>query len=231
VVRGTPGAGWRQEFIAHKTVPVHSATMWYYFGGITLFLVIQVLPASCFSSTTGPRLPKHTRAQFIVTRVQFGWLVRSIHSWSANLMILAAFIHMFSVVFLRSYRRPREVTWLSGITLLGLSLAFGFSGYLLPWNTISYFATKVGTDMAASVPVIGPPLARFLRGGDDVGGATHPVRVSRRCSSRADDVGAHASPAARPEVRHQFAAEDRRGIPAPWRPDPSDAVLSKLFPA
>jgi cytochrome b6 len=87
-------------------------------------------------------------------------------------MILAAFVHMFSVVFLHAYRRPREVTWLSGIALLGLALAFGFSGYLLPWNTISYFATKVGTDMAASVPWIGPPLARFLRGGEDVGGAT-----------------------------------------------------------
>ena len=163
-----------REFLAHKAVPVHSATVWYYFGGITLFLfVIQVLtgillllyyrptPAEAFESV-----------QFIVTRVEFGWLVRSVHSWSANLMVLTAFIHMFSVVFLHSYRRPREVTWLSGIVLLGLSLAFGFSGYLLPWNTVSYFATKVGTDVAASLPVIGPPLARFLRGGDDVGGAT-----------------------------------------------------------
>jgi quinol-cytochrome oxidoreductase complex cytochrome b subunit len=87
-------------------------------------------------------------------------------------MILAAFIHMFSVVFLHSYRRPRELTWLSGVALLSLALAFGFSGYLLPWNTVSYFATKVGTDMAASVPLIGPPMARFLRGGDEVGGAT-----------------------------------------------------------
>ncbi|MEK7754464.1 MAG: cytochrome b N-terminal domain-containing protein, partial [Acidobacteriota bacterium] len=110
--------------------------------------------------------------QFIVTRVEFGWLIRSIHSWSGNLMILAAFIHMFSVVFLRAYRRPRELTWLSGVGLLGLALGFGFSGYLLPWNTISYFATKVGTDMAAAVPLIGPTLARFLRGGNDVGGAT-----------------------------------------------------------
>jgi cytochrome b6 len=87
-------------------------------------------------------------------------------------MILTAFIHMFSVVFLHAYRRPREVTWLSGIVLLGLALAFGFSGYLLPWNKVSYFATKVGTDMAASVPVIGHELGRYLRGGEDVAGAT-----------------------------------------------------------
>ena len=162
------------EFVAHKTVPVHSGTMWYYFGGITLFLfVIQVLTGILLLLYYRPTTTEaYESVQFIMTRVEFGWLVRSIHSWSANLMILTAFIHMFSVVFLRSYRRPREVTWLSGIALLGLALGFGFSGYLLPWNTISYFATKVGTDMAGSVPGIGPALARYLRGGEDVSGAT-----------------------------------------------------------
>ena len=163
-----------RQFIAHKTVPLHSATPWYYFGGITLFLfVLQVLTGVLLLLYYRPTPSEaYESVQFIMTRVQFGWLVRSIHSWSANLMILAAFIHMFSVVFLHAYRKPRELTWLSGVVLLGLAMAFGFSGYLLPWNTVSYFATKVGTDMAASVPWIGPPLARFLRGGEEVGGAT-----------------------------------------------------------
>ena len=79
---------------------------------------------------------------------------------------------MFSVVFTHAYRPPRELTWLSGIVLLGLMLFFGFSGYLLPWNQISYFATKVGTDVAGSAPLIGRTIARFLRGGEDVGAAT-----------------------------------------------------------
>lgn len=163
-----------RALLAHKTVPVHSATVWYYFGGITLFLfLIQVLTGILLLLYYRPTTSEaYESVQFIVTRVPFGWLIRSIHSWSANLMILAAFVHMFSVVFLHSYRRPREVTWMSGIALLGLALAFGFSGYLLPWNSISYFATKVGTDMAASLPLIGEALARFLRGGPDVGGAT-----------------------------------------------------------
>src|ERR1019366_1561405 len=161
-------------FAAHKTVPLHSATIWYYFGGITLFLfTIQVLTGVLLLLYYRPSPTEaYESVQFIMTRVQFGWLVRSIHSWSANLMILTAFIHMFSVVFLHSYRRPREITWLSGLVLLGLALGFGFSGYLLPWNKVSYFATKVGTDMAASVPVAGHQVARFLRGGADVGGAT-----------------------------------------------------------
>jgi quinol-cytochrome oxidoreductase complex cytochrome b subunit len=160
-----------REFIAHKTVSVHSATIWYYFGGITLFLfVVQVLTGILLLLYYRPTATEaYESVQFIVARVHFGWLVRSIHSWSANLMIFTAFVHMFSVVFLRAYRRPREVTWLSGITLLGLALGFGFSGY---WNTVSYFATKVGTDMAASIPWIGPAVARFLRGGEDVSGAT-----------------------------------------------------------
>jgi quinol-cytochrome oxidoreductase complex cytochrome b subunit len=163
-----------REFAAHKTVPLHSATAWYYFGGITLFLfTIQVLTGVLLLLYYRPSPTEaYESVQFIMTRVQFGWLVRSIHSWSANLMILTAFIHMFSVVFLHSYRRPREITWLSGLVLLGLALGFGFSGYLLPWNKVSYFATKVGTDMAASVPLAGHQVARFLRGGTDVGGAT-----------------------------------------------------------
>ena len=105
-----------QEFMSHKTVPVHSSTIWYYFGGITLFLfVIQVLTGVLLLLYYRPTPTEaYESVQFIMTRVQFGWLVRSIHSWSANLMILAAFIHMFSVVFLQAYRRPREVTWLSG---------------------------------------------------------------------------------------------------------------------
>jgi cytochrome b6 len=163
-----------REFMSHKTVPRHSQTAWYYFGGITLFLFgIQVATGILLLLYYRPSASEaYESVQFIMTRVRFGWLVRSIHSWSANLMIFTALVHMFSVAFLRAYRRPRELTWLSGVALLALALGFGFSGYLLPWNTISYFATKVGTDMAASVPVVGPMLARFLRGGEDVGGAT-----------------------------------------------------------
>lgn len=163
-----------QAFMAHKVVPIHSATRWYYFGGISLFLVsIQAITGILLMLYYRPTAAEaFDSVRFIMTRVEFGWLIRSIHSWSANLLIFVVFVHMFSVVFTHAYRPPRELTWLTGIALLGLMLGFGFSGYLLPWNQISYFATKVGTDVAASVPVLGPPLARFLRGGEDVAGAT-----------------------------------------------------------
>jgi quinol-cytochrome oxidoreductase complex cytochrome b subunit len=162
------------HFAATKTVPIHKHSIWYYFGGMTLFLFgVQV--------TTGILLLLYYRpsadgafesVEFIMTQVRFGWLIRSIHSWSANLMIAMLFIHLFSVFFLRAYRAPRELTWMSGAFLLFLSLAFGFSGYLLPWNTLSFFATKVGTEVAGVVPVAGRFLVRFLRGGDEVTGAT-----------------------------------------------------------
>ena len=79
---------------------------------------------------------------------------------------------MFSVLFLKAYRKPRELTWVSGVILLVLVMGFGFSGYLLPWNSLAFFATKVGTEITGQVPIIGKPLMIFLRGGEEVTGAT-----------------------------------------------------------
>ena len=110
--------------------------------------------------------------QFIMTEVEFGWLVRSIHSWSANLMVFAMFTHLFSAFFSKAYHAPRELTWLSGGLLMALTLVFGFTGYLLPWNELAFFATRVGTEIPGVIPVVGPFLRRLLRGGDDVTGAT-----------------------------------------------------------
>ena len=168
------GAGSVEEFLRHKTVPVHRHTLWYYFGGMTLFLfIIQVLTGILLLLYYRPT-PNDAfeSVQYMVTQVRFGWLIRSVHSWSANLMIFAAFVHMFSVYFLKAYRKPRELTWVTGMLLLFVIMGFGFSGYLLPWNTLAFFATKVGTEMAGSVPIIGKWLLIFLRGGEEVTGAT-----------------------------------------------------------
>lgn len=157
-----------------KEVPLHRHSIWYYFGGMTLFLfVVQVVTGILLLLYYRPSSENAFESvQFIITEVKFGWLIRSVHSWSANLMIATLFIHMFSVFFLRAYYPPREITWVSGAVLLFISICFGFSGYLLPWNEVSFFATKVGTDIAGVVPVVGKPMLRFLRGGDEVTGAT-----------------------------------------------------------
>jgi cytochrome b6 len=160
--------------LRHKTVPEHRYSIWYYFGGMTLFLFgIQVGTGALLLLYYRPSATEaYESVQFIMTRVPFGWLIRSIHAWSANLMVASAFAHLFSVLFLHAYRRPREITWVSGVLLLFLTLAFGFSGYLLPWNELAFFATRVGTDVAAAVPLAGSFIVRFMRGGDDVTGAT-----------------------------------------------------------
>jgi cytochrome b6 len=163
-----------RHFIADKGVPIHAQEIWYYLGGLTLFLfMVQVGTGILLLLYYRPSAAEaYESVQFIVTQVEFGWLIHNIHSWSANLMVAAAFAHMFSAFFLKAYRRPRELTWVSGALLLFLTLAFGFSGYLLPWNELAFFATRVGTGMAGAVPVVGAPLLRFMRGGDDVTGAT-----------------------------------------------------------
>ena len=157
-----------------KEVPVHRHTLWYYFGGMTLFLfVIQLATGTLLLFYYRPSAEEaYESVQFLMTEVEFGWLIRSIHAWAANLMILTLFIHFFSVFLLKTYRAPRELTWLSGVALMGLALTFGFTGYLLPWNELALFATRVGTEIPGVLPGIGSFLRRLLRGGDDVTGAT-----------------------------------------------------------
>ena len=168
------GVGGLNELARKKTVPMHRHSIWYYFGGMTLFLfTVQVVTGILLLLYYRPSAENAFESvQFIMTEVQFGWLIRSIHSWSANLMIAVIFIHMFSCFFMKAYRKPRELTWVFGAFLLFLALGFGFSGYLLPWNKLAFFATKVGTDIAGNVPLVGGFLLKFLRGGEDVTGAT-----------------------------------------------------------
>jgi cytochrome b6 len=162
------------EFLGKKYVPVHRHSVWYYFGGVSLFLfIIQVVTGILLLLYyKGSEDLAFESIKFIMSKVEFGWLIRSIHSWSANLMVLAAIVHMFSVYFTKAYRYPRELTWLTGMFLLFLALGFGFSGYLLPWNELALFATKVGTEIIGAVPLIGRPVMEFLRGGPNVTGAT-----------------------------------------------------------
>lgn len=162
------------DFLGKKYVPVHRHSVWYYFGGVSLFFfIIQVITGILLLFYyKGSSDLAFESIKFIMSRVQFGWLVRSIHGWAANLFILSIFIHMFSVYFEKAYRKPRELTWVTGVLMFFLALGFGFSGYLLPWNELSFFATRVGSDIFGAVPVIGEPLKTFIRGGDDVTGAT-----------------------------------------------------------
>jgi quinol-cytochrome oxidoreductase complex cytochrome b subunit len=144
------------------------------FGGIafTLFLV-QLLTGLLLSVHYTPTESEAYRSiQRLHEVVPLGRLLRATHHWAANLMVVMVLAHMLRVFVTGSYKNPRELNWVAGALLLVMTLAFGFTGYLLPWDQKAYWATVVGTNMLGSVPFIGPSLAGLVRGGTDVSGQT-----------------------------------------------------------
>ena len=157
-----------------KTVPAHRRSWIYLLGGAASFLfALQVASGSLLMLYYQPtEAAAHESVQKIATEVPCGWLVRSVHAWGADFFVAIVAVHFLIKLFARAYRRPRELTWISGMALLAAALAFGFSGYLLPWNELSYYATLVGTQIPGTVPVVGDSIVHFLRGGDQVTGDT-----------------------------------------------------------
>ena len=124
-------------------------------------------------SMTTMKAPAASRSlEGIMEDVSFGYMFRAIHHGAANIMIAAVFLHMLRVYFTGAYRNPRELNWVVGVVLLGLTIFYGFSGYLLPWNQLSYWAGTIGLEMARTVPVAGDWFAQLVFGGTELGAAT-----------------------------------------------------------
>ncbi len=168
------GLGAILDFLHNKKVPQTRHTVWMYTGSaILLFFVIQVITGIVLAFYYRPTLEEANKSVArIMTDIPLGWMIRSVHFWSATFMIAIVFVHFLSIWILKSYRKPRELTWMTGVFLLVFSLAFGFTGYLLPWDDLSLSATKVGTDIPRAIPVVGAWVTKLLRGGDDVTGDT-----------------------------------------------------------
>jgi len=162
------------HFSQKKIVPMHKHGLWRYFGWVLLtLLIIQVVTGFLllFYYKPTPEMG-HESIIAIMSEVPYGWLIRSIHSWSATLLIACVFIHFFSAMLMKSYRSPRELVWITGMILLLISLAMGFSGYLLPWNELSFFATKVATGLTRKLPIVGGYIFYLLRGSENISGET-----------------------------------------------------------
>lgn len=110
--------------------------------------------------------------EYIIQEVTLGSVVQGIHHWSASAMVIVVMLHLIRTFFYGAYLAPRELTWIIGVFLLVLTLAFGFTGYLLPWDQKSYWATVVGTSVPKDIPIIGPFIVRLLRGGEEVSALT-----------------------------------------------------------
>jgi quinol-cytochrome oxidoreductase complex cytochrome b subunit len=158
----------------NRIVPRHATNYIYCFGGIALVLFIILAATGILMAIYYQPTPDKAYQSIIdmTTHVQFGWWIRSIHRWAAGGMVLLVMLHMLRVFFTGAYKKPRELNWITGVLLLVITFSFGFTGYLLPWDQKAYWATKVGTDIAGSVPFIGHFLLVSLRGGEQISAAT-----------------------------------------------------------
>jgi menaquinol-cytochrome c reductase cytochrome b subunit len=139
-------------------------------GSASLFLVVTQGLTGIFLTAYYVPHPEqaYDSINYIMNDVAFGWLIRGIHHWGATLMVITVFLHMLRTFYYGAYKYPREVTWVTGVLLLLVTLGMGFTGYLLPWNQRAYWATTVGTAIAETVPLVGPYVNQILRGGADL---------------------------------------------------------------
>jgi quinol-cytochrome oxidoreductase complex cytochrome b subunit len=139
-------------------------------GSASLFLVVtQGVTGILLSAYYVPHPEQaYDSIQYIMNDVSFGWLIRGIHHWGATLMVVLVFLHMLRTFFYAAYKYPREITWITGVLLLLVTLGMGFTGYLLPWNQRAFWATTVGTSIVETIPWIGSFLMEALRGGAEL---------------------------------------------------------------
>ena len=153
---------------------VPKVNWWFTLGSASLFLFVMQGVTGIFLTMYYVPDPQkaYDSIEYIMNGLAFGWLIRGIHHWGATLMVLVVFLHMLRTFFYGAYKYPREMTWVTGVLLLLLTLGMGFTGYLLPWNQRAYWATTVGTAIAGSVPVVGDFILKVMRGGPDLSALT-----------------------------------------------------------
>jgi len=157
------------------TRPVPEGVSWgYTLGSATLFaFIIQAVTGIFLAVYYAPTVSQaYISIEYIDKEVLFGSFVRGLHHYGASAMVILVVLHMIQVFWIGAYKYPRELTWMIGVGLLGLTLGFGFTGYLLPWDQKAYWATEVGVKIAGSVPVIGEYIKEALAGGPLLGNLT-----------------------------------------------------------
>lgn len=150
------------------------ASYWYVFGAATLILfTMQVVTGIFLTFYYSPSaVTAWESTKFIYQHVTLGQFMISLHDWGASAMIVLITVHLLQNLVFGAYKRPREIQWVVGVMLFFFTLAMGFTGYLLPWDLNAYFATQVGINIAATVPIIGPSIAAFLNDGSTLGTLT-----------------------------------------------------------
>ena len=159
--------------ITSKYVPPH-VNIFYCLGGITLTcFIVQVATGFAMTFYYRPTVTEaFSSVEYIMTSVNFGWLIRSVHRWSASMMVLNMILHVCRVYLTGGFKKPRELTWVTGVLLASVTVSFGVTGYSLPWDQVGYWACKIVTGVPDAVPIVGGLIVQVLRGGVSVGQST-----------------------------------------------------------
>ena len=173
---------WLDERVAHRKIlhelldePIVGGARWAYVFGSALALVFvsQVVTGIMLMTSYAPSAQSAwASVVFISTATRGGWLVRGIHHFGSQAMVILLGAHLLQVAIYGAYKRPREVNWWLGLGLLACTLGFALTGYLLPWDQKGYWATRVATNIAGTTPVLGPQIQAFLQGGAEYGSLT-----------------------------------------------------------
>nr|UQK96961.1 cytochrome b6 [Polystichum sp. YZ-2022a] len=159
--------------ITSKYVPPH-VNIFHCLGGITpTRFLVQVATGFAMTFYYRPTVAEaFSSVQYLMTEVNFGWLIRSVHRWSASMMVLMMILHVFCVYLTGGFKKPRELTWVTGVIPAVSTVSFGVTGYSLPWDQIGYWAVKIVTGVPEAIPLVGSSLVESLRGSASVGQST-----------------------------------------------------------
>lgn len=161
------------EHLGHYYVP-KNFNMWYFFGSLAiLMLVVQIVSGIFLTMNYKPDgMSAFGSVEYIMRDVEWGWLIRYMHSTGASFFFVVIYLHMFRGLLYGSYKKPRELVWMIGVGIFLLLMAEAFMGYLLPWGQMSYWGAQVIISLFGAVPFIGPDLALWIRGDFVVADAT-----------------------------------------------------------
>jgi menaquinol-cytochrome c reductase cytochrome b subunit len=157
----------------YRKVP--KGTNWFYtLGSATLFAFVVQAVTGVFLAMyyTPSTVEAYDSITYLTNEVFMGEFVRGMHKWGASVMVILVFVHMARTFFFGAYKYPRELNWIIGVVLLILTMTMGFTGYLLPFDQRSYWATIVGVNINGTGPIVGPYLSDFLRAGPEFGATT-----------------------------------------------------------
>ncbi len=153
------------EHLAQYHAP-KNFNFWYYFGSLALLvLVIQIVTGIFLTMFFKPDAElAFASVEYIMRDVEWGWLIRYMHSTGASFFFVVVYLHMFRALLYGSYKKPRELIWIFGVLIYIVLMAEAFAGYLLPWGQMSYWGAQVIVNLFATIPYIGPDLVTWIRG-------------------------------------------------------------------